>query len=173
MEELLNQQLAELEINLNTLKSSIEYIEQAKGNAKQITDSALKIVETLKEAQTEYDSLKLLNEKLLGRIDKIDFPIRLDKLDVTVSTINQNISNLQSRLEKISNELDTKLTDNKNVIVSKISESYRELSNTLSIVQNTLNHHSKNIKFIKIFSITSAALFLIMLAAIIFKLFFT
>lgn len=173
MEELLNGQLAELEANLNKLKSAVEYIEQAKGNAKEITDAALKVVESLKDIQQEYMALTSVNEKLLSKIDKIDFPTRLDKLDVTVATINQNISNLQSRLEKIFTDLDAKLTDNKTIIVSKINDAYKELNNTLSNVHNTLNHHSKDIKFIKLFSITSATLFFIMLVAIIFKLFFT
>ena len=171
MEELLNGQLAELEANLNKLKSAVEYIEHAKGNAEEISDAASKVVASLKDIQKEYITLRSANEKLLGKIDKIDFPTRLDKLDVTMATINQNISNLQSRLEKIFNELDSKLSDNKNIIISKISESYKELSNTLSRVQSTLNHHSKEIKFTKIYTIISSSIILIFLVIIVYKLF--
>lgn len=171
MEELLNQQLAELEVNLNILKSSVEYIAQAKGNAKQISAAASNVVESLKDIQKEYNLLRSINDKLLEKIDKIDFPSRLDKLDVTVATINQNISNLQSRLEKIFNELDSKLSENKNIIVSKIGETYKDLNNTLSAVQSTLTHHSKGIKFIKTFSVISSSIIFIFLAVIIYKLF--
>lgn len=173
MEEQLHQALAELEQNLSNLKGYVEYIEQAKENSAKITSAAIEVVNSLKNSNEGLDELKINVGNLIEKIAKVDFPQRLDKLDVTVSTINQNISNLQSRLEKISNDLDLKLTDNKNTIISSVNDSSKELRNTLSTIQVTLNHHSKDIKFIKSFSIISSSLFFIFLAAIVFKLFFT
>ena len=89
--------------------------------------------------------------------------------------LKESITKLCDRIQWLSttvDELDAKLTDNKNVIISKISESHKKLSGTLSTVQSTINHHSKVINFAKIFTIISSASFFILLVIIIYKLYF-
>lgn len=95
MEDKINLELVRLEEELEKLKSAVEYIESAKVSV----EAASNIIGSMVNLQKEFEKLSTNSEVLIGKIDKVDFPSRLDKIDSTVSTINQNISNLQARIE--------------------------------------------------------------------------
>jgi chromosome segregation ATPase len=60
------------------------------------------------EAKKVLDHHSLLVEStksLIEKIDKADFPTRLDKLDATISGINQGIQNTQSRIDTLERSL--------------------------------------------------------------------
>ena len=48
-------------------------------------------------------------------MDKVDFPIRLDKIDNSVASINVGVQNIQSRLDMVENNIKDELS-------SKLSE---------------------------------------------------
>lgn len=85
-----------------------------------LTDEKLskiqEIYDAISNSQEEFkkETYELLNSNsnlitstnsLIKKIDSIDFPSRLDKLDLTVSAVNQGIQNLQGRLESMERNL--------------------------------------------------------------------
>lgn len=66
-----------------------------------ITNSFKSVEKEVKDLLEEYTFLSSETEKLVNKIDKVDFPTRLDKLDATVSTITQGLQNTQQRLGDI------------------------------------------------------------------------
>ena len=70
--------------------------------AKEATDSAIKESKKLTKAAE-----KLLNmvTTLMEKLDDVDFPTRLDKLDTTISGINSGIQNILSRFDSVERNL--------------------------------------------------------------------
>jgi len=116
----LNKSLGQLEEELSKIKSASKMISDAKEttektiketkeimkelieNSKKATDSAVKESKKLNKAAT---SLLEVVDTLMGKLDKVDFPTRLDKLDTTVSGINSGIQNVLSRFDSIEKNL--------------------------------------------------------------------
>ena len=106
-----------LEKSFSSLKAQFDALSQ------KVESSALQGRETLEkvskdnlesnrmvvsEAEKVFDSYSSLIEStknLIEKIDKIHFPTRLDKLDVTTSGINQGIQNAQSRIDTLERSL--------------------------------------------------------------------
>lgn len=74
--------------NLSKIVSSIE------GLIKRHSEITQKHIE-------EYSELVKASNKLIEKIDKVDFPSRLDKIDNTISVINLGISQLNLKLEPL------------------------------------------------------------------------
>jgi len=112
----INKSLGELEQELSKIKSASEMISDAKEtaqktisetkeimsdlimNSKKATASAIKESKKLNNAATE---LFIVVDDLLKKLDKVDFPTRLDKLDTTVSGINSGIQNILGRFDTV------------------------------------------------------------------------
>lgn len=60
---------------------------------------------TIKTLVDKYTLLATETNKLVEKLDKVDFPIRLDKLDATVSSINQGLQNTQQRIGDVERNL--------------------------------------------------------------------
>lgn len=116
----INDSLADFEEELAKLKSASEMIEDAKNSAQTTISESKKIMEKLiADSKTATDSAiqesKKLNDsakKLFGavdllmqKLDKVDFPTRLDKLDTSVSGINTAIQNIFGRFETVEKNL--------------------------------------------------------------------
>lgn len=95
MDDNLHTKLASLEEELSKLKNAVEYIEAAKTSV----EAAQEIIVGAKNLQENVEKHAKLIEELIREIDKVDFPSRLDKIDTMIVTINQNISNLQTRID--------------------------------------------------------------------------
>jgi len=83
-EKYLNQSKAIFEKNVEELKESSEEIIN---DQKKILEKTSKLVES--------------NTILIEKIEKVDFPSRLDKIDVSVSSINQSNLNILMKLENM------------------------------------------------------------------------
>ncbi|MCD6492755.1 MAG: hypothetical protein J7K36_02995 [Archaeoglobaceae archaeon] len=94
----INKELAEFEEELSKLKSASEMIEESKNAAQATISESKKLNESAQ---------KLLNAVniLMSRLDKVDFPTRLDKLDNSVTGINTAIQNIFGRFETIEKNL--------------------------------------------------------------------
>ena len=64
-------------------------------------------------------------DELLEKFDKVDFPIRLDKLDTSVSGINNAIQNLFSRIESIERNLKDDFNSKISTVQDKIEKSQK------------------------------------------------
>ena len=112
----INKSLGELEQELSKIKSASNMINEAKEttektisetkkimmdlieNSREATDSAIKESKKLNKATS---SLLKTVDTLMGKLDNVDFPTRLDKLDTTVSGINSGIQNILSRFDSV------------------------------------------------------------------------
>ncbi len=61
-------------------------------------------------------------EALTSKIDGVDFPTRLDKLDATVSSINLGLQNVQSRLEGVERSLSDELKASREALLKEMKE---------------------------------------------------
>ena len=137
MEDQLNLNLVKLEEELDKLKSSVEYIESAKVTA----DTASKIINNMIDVKKEFEKLHKQASILITKIDKVDFPSRLDKLDTNISAINQNISNTQTRIESIERNLNKEIERIKIDIIAQLDKTDRNIENKFTSLkkQNRVN----------------------------------
>ena len=126
----INENLNELEEELNKLNSASELISKAKDTAekniietkdiisKLVKSSEKTLDKTVKESKQLAKVSKELAknvELLVGRLDNVDFPVRLDKIDTSVASINVGVQNIQGRVDllenNLKNDLNNKLND--------------------------------------------------------------
>jgi chromosome segregation ATPase len=136
----INDSLAEFEEELSKLKSASEMIEEAKNsanttiieskkimeelitNSKKATDSAIQESKKLNDsAQRLFDAVDILMNKL----DKVDFPTRLDKLDNSVTGINTAIQNIFGRFETIEKNIKDEFNSKISVLYEKLEKSQK------------------------------------------------
>ena len=139
MEDKLNLELVRLEEELEKLKTAVEYIESAKVSV----EVASKIIGSMVDLQKEFEKLSTNSQILITKIDKVDFPSRLDKLDSTISTINQNISNLQARIESFERNV-------KDEIKSRSKDILQEFESNTKNLLGKSESNSKEIKLNRI-----------------------
>jgi paraquat-inducible protein B len=134
MDDQLHVALATLEKELSKLKKSVDYIESAKTSV----EAAKKIITQSKELSLQVANHSANIEKLIKKIDKVDFPSRLDKIDIVIVTINQNITNLQTRLESAEKSLKDEVNHSAKDVLAEIkkqSDKQLEISTQISKVQ--------------------------------------
>lgn len=140
MKDQVHKDLAKLQGELSRLDSAVKHIEDAKELTKQITSNGQNLHEKysdqlkeVKELTSKYQELVTRTEKLTEKIDKIDFPSRLDKLDASVTGINQGIQNVQTKLENLGTALDRAITNSTKSLLSRIEKNSGEIQ-TLKIL---------------------------------------
>lgn len=109
---------------------------------------------------SEYFGLRESTLKLVKKIEGIDFPSRLDKLDASISSINQGIQNTQTRIGDLERNLKEDIQAKTNEIDSKISTSESSLKERIeyfekvTTTQNAkLSKENKRIKILLFISI--------------------
>lgn len=136
----INDSLAGFEEELSKLKSASDLIEEAKNSAQTTISESKKIMEELisnsKQAtDSAIQESKKLNEsakKLFGavnilmkKLDKVDFPTRLDKLDNSVTGINTAIQNIFGRFETVEKNLKDEFKSKISVLDEKLEKSQK------------------------------------------------
>lgn len=93
--------LAELEEELERLSKATDEIATAKGAASEVVSASRSMILTLKHVAADFQHLNKSNELVIQKIHetldlivKVDFPLRLDKLDNTISAVNIGVQNL-------------------------------------------------------------------------------
>ena len=134
MDVLLQEEVIKLEEELTRLKSAVRYIETAKISI----ESASKIINTIVALKKEFEALSGKAYTLIDKLDKVDFPTRLDRIDSKLLTVNTEIQELKSWIETgnkaqtlemkaLSRNILSEVTDNKNKILSQIDKQSREI----------------------------------------------
>lgn len=114
----INKSLGELEEELKKVKTANEMVS--------ITQKAADvIIKESKELNKTTKQLKSSAEKLMKKLDKVDFPTRLDKLDTTVSGINSGIQNVLSRFDSIERNLKDDFDDKISRLKDKLEKAVR------------------------------------------------
>lgn len=138
MDDLLQEEVVKLEEELTKLKSAVEYIETAKISI----EAASKIINTIVRLKEEFDRLADRAIVLIDKMDKIDFPSRLDKIDSKVLSVSNEIQSLETRIEASNKALGLEL---KTVSKSTITE----VGNTKNDILFQLKKQSKEIKIVQ------------------------
>ena len=134
MDVLLQEEVIKLNEELTRLKSAVGYIETAKISI----ESASKIINTIVSLKKEFEVLSGKAYTLIDKLDKVDFPTRLDTIDSKLLTVNTEIQELKSWIETgnkaqtlemkaLSRNILSEVTDNKNKILSQIDKQSREI----------------------------------------------
>lgn len=94
----LNDALGSLQGQLERLRSATEHIEESKQAARASVEAARHVGQAAAE-------LTRPTQTLVERLDRVDFPLRLDKLDATVSALQAGFQTLQGRLDSVERNL--------------------------------------------------------------------
>ncbi|MHB2151041.1 hypothetical protein ACX8XP_18495 [Calditrichota bacterium LG25] len=107
-------------VALTTIAESKKIMEELISNSKQATDSAIMESRKLNES-----AIKLFNavDVLMQKLDKVDFPTRLDKLDTSVAGINTAIQNIFGRFETVEKNLKDELNSKISILQEKLEKS--------------------------------------------------
>ncbi len=112
----LNKSLGELEQELKKVKTANDMVSITQKAADEIIKESKKLNETTKKLNSS-------TEKLTKKLDKVDFPTRLDKLDATVSGINSGIQNVLSRFDSVERNLKDDFNDKIKQVQKYLEES--------------------------------------------------
>ena len=128
----INRNLSELEEELKNLKSAAELITEARVVAEKTIEEANHLSETSKELVSGVNLL-------VSKVDKIDFPSRLDKLDATVSGINSGMQNVIFRLESVERHFDKSLEK----LTKEMMEYFKKSYDLIEANKQIFNRHKK------------------------------
>ena len=105
--------LAELEEELERLSKATNEIATAKEAASEVVSASQSMLSTLKQVAADFQCLNKSNESVtqkiheaLDLIAKVDFPLRLDKLDNTVSAVSIGVQNLATDFHDLARRLE-------------------------------------------------------------------
>ncbi len=119
--------MSEINDELKKLKKSLEKLDTYTNEIGSAKDAATSVVDAISEVQSSYSNsiesidkevsdLVKTNKPLTGqlqvltnKLDQVDFPSRLDKIDATVAGINQGVMNLQGKLDNTERDLREKI----------------------------------------------------------------
>ena len=100
--------------------------------------------------------------RLIKKIESIDFPARFDKLDATVSSINQGLQNTQQRLGELERNIKDDLQAKTKDVISKVdsldSNLKQRIENFEKVTASQFEKQSKENKFLKILLFVSIGL---------------
>ncbi len=142
MEDILKEEVIKLEGELTKLKTAVEYIETAKISI----ESASKIINTIVELKKEFDELSGKAYSLIDKLNKVDFPTRMDRIDSKLLTVSTEIQEIKSWIETGDKALKMEMkafsknvlsvtNDNKNKVINRIDKQSREIkANRLGIM---------------------------------------
>lgn len=109
-----------------------------------ITKSFKNVEKDIKDLLDEYKFLSSETEKLVNKIDKVDFPTRLDKLDASVSSINQGLQNTQTRIGDLERNIKDDLHAKTQEISSKVDSLQSNLTQRIeNFEKQSISHFEK------------------------------
>lgn len=149
------QKLGEFQDELDKLRTATEEIKAAGKIANESSELSGKILKT-------FSSLIEPTSKLVEKIEKVDFPIRLDKLDVAITSINAGMNNLIQRTDSIEKEIKEK-------IENKIAETNNIVKSAIEKQNIEVEKQNAQIKFLKILSIITLVVLVVTLVFLIVK----
>ena len=134
MEDFLKEEVITLDEELTRLKSAVEYIETAKISI----ESASKIINTIVALKKEFEALSGKAYTLIDKLDKVDFPTRLDRIDSKLLTVSTEIQQIKSTIETgdkaltmemkaLSRNILSGANDTKNKVLSRLDKQSKEI----------------------------------------------
>lgn len=99
------QNLPALQDALGSIESDLERLRSAAVQLEQSQQAATDAAETGRQVSQTAAGLTDQATKLLDRLDRVDFPLRLDKLDASVSALQVGLQTTQGRLDNVERNL--------------------------------------------------------------------
>lgn len=182
----INRKLGEFQERLSDLNLSSDLIDKAKEgieNARKLTEKIIteskEISESLiqqsrKATDSAIEESKKLHQstlelhnlvaQLMKKLDKVDFPARLDKLDSTVSTINQGLQNVISRLETFERHVGGEIKKYAEDVEKDLTKLNENIETKLASVHSAMeNNLRKNRRYIISIGIAVLLIFLFLI----------
>lgn len=130
--------LEKLKTELNKLEPAVTHLQKADETVKSLQNITDKLLPMVIELQKENEKLAKSNSKLIDKIDKVDFPSRFDKVDATVSSINQGLQNTQTRIGDLEENLKDDIQAKTKDVTSKIEASENSLKQRIDNFEKTV-----------------------------------
>lgn len=99
-------------------------------NVENLKDSGEEVISAQKDTLEKTIKLVELNTSLVEKIEKVDFPSRLDKIDVSVSSINQSNLNILMKLEN----MEKSIKEDNDRKIEKINENFKKQSKSIKYI---------------------------------------
>lgn len=125
---------------------------------RKISDELNGVLSQFRDNLSKTTALIQASERLVGKIDRIDFPTRLDKLDANISSINLAVQNLQTRIG-----------DSERNLKDRIESLEKELLNQISQIVQQAQIQAKQVNFLKISVFITWGLMILFFALLYFK----
>ena len=155
MEDILKEEVIKLEEELSKLKSAVEYIETAKISI----ESASKIINTIVELKKEFDELSGKAYSLIDKLNKVDFPSRLDRIDSNLVKVNTEVQEIKSTIETGDKALAMEMKALSRSLLSQTNESKNKILVRLDRQSREIKTNFLGIMFTIIFIVALGALF--------------
>jgi hypothetical protein len=110
--------------------------------------------EQIKRHLDVYENIVIRVEELTKTISNIDFPSRLERVDLSISAINIGLQNVQSKLETTSNFIGIGFSNSNLALDSMKSSVEQNLDNLKASSQSDFLRLDKKVKLIKIIMLT-------------------
>lgn len=116
----------------------------------------------IKNLLSEYSGLGDATAALIRKIESVDFPKRFDKLDATVSSINQGLQNTQTRIGDLERNIKDDLQAKTKDVISKVDSTENNMKQRIESFEKTtvsqFEKQSKENKLLKILLFVSIGL---------------
>ncbi len=154
--------LEKLKTELNKLEPAVKHLQDADRNTATLISLVDKLTLLVNSVLQIHENLINANETLIDKVDKVDFPIRLDKIDATVSAINHGLQNTQTRIGDLERNLKDDIQAKTKDVTSKIEASENSLKKRIDNFEKTVTtqfeKQLKNNKFLEILLFVSIGL---------------
>lgn len=124
MSENLVEQLGEFQTELEKLRNASYEITKAGKIANESVELTGRMLETFKGFVEP-------TNKLIEKVEKVDFPLRLEKLDIAVTSINSSLNTSIQRIDNIERELKERLDHKTIELKEKIESNSKELKDVI------------------------------------------
>jgi hypothetical protein len=155
MQDILQEEVIKLEEELSKLKSAVEYIETAKISI----ESASKIINTIVELKKEFDELSRKAYSIIDKLNKVDFPSRLDRIDTNLLRVSTEIQDIKSVIETSDKALTMELKAMSRNLLSQTNENKNKILVRLDKQSKEIKVNFLGIMFTLIFIVALGALF--------------
>lgn len=116
----------------------------------------------IKNLLSEYSGLGNATAALIKKIESVDFPKRFDKLDATVSSINQGLQNTQTRIGDLERNIKDDLQAKTKDVILKVESTENNLKQQIASLEKVtatlFEKQSKENKLLKILVFISIGL---------------
>ena len=110
---------------------------------KKITDSNVEIQKLIKTDLEIIGKLKETVSLFLDRVDKVNFPERLDKMDATISGIMTAVQSIQGRLDIVERNITDRLKDSSDFQKEMKSSLQTSIDNSTKVLKSSLEQNKE------------------------------